>query len=161
LTKIISYWTRPPVFNGDTPISTYFHSDFLSSSEVVTMRQTDGAAHKLKPRSFHKSTHLWVYFADFHPGVNRAWQQDTYSMDVESGITLDEYIHMCCNLVAEMDQTESTNSTINCSDYVINIRLLAQWLSTDSSSRGIELRIVQCLRHFVLGPATSSIDYLP
>jgi len=38
------------------------------------MRQTDGAAHKLKPRSFHKSAHLRVHSADFHPGVNRAWQ---------------------------------------------------------------------------------------
>ena len=47
---------------------------FPSSSEVVTMRQTDGAAHKLKPRSFHKSTHLWVNSVDFHPGVNYAWQ---------------------------------------------------------------------------------------
>jgi len=27
--KINSYWTRPPVFNSDIPISTHFHSDFL------------------------------------------------------------------------------------------------------------------------------------
>ena len=47
---------------------------FPPSSEVVTMRQIDGAAHKLKPRSFHKSAHLQVYSADFHPSVNRAWQ---------------------------------------------------------------------------------------
>ena len=46
---------------------------FPPSSEVVTMWQTDGAAHKLKPRSFHKSTHLQVYSADFHPSVNHAW----------------------------------------------------------------------------------------
>ena len=38
------------------------------------MWQTDGAAHKLKPRSFHKSAHLWVHSADFHPSVNHAWQ---------------------------------------------------------------------------------------
>ena len=38
------------------------------------MRQTDGAAHKLKPRSFHKSAHLQVHSVDFHPGVNHAWQ---------------------------------------------------------------------------------------
>jgi len=43
------------------------------SSEVVTTRQTDGAAHKLKPRSFHKSAHLRIHSADFHPSVNRAW----------------------------------------------------------------------------------------
>ena len=33
-----------------TPIS-----DFFPSSEVVTTQQTNGTAHKLKPRSFHKS----------------------------------------------------------------------------------------------------------
>jgi len=33
-------------------------SDFFLSSEVVAMWQTDGTAHKLKPRSFHKSIHL-------------------------------------------------------------------------------------------------------
>ena len=38
------------------------------------MWQTDGAAHKLKPRSFHKSTHLRVHSADFHSSVNCAWQ---------------------------------------------------------------------------------------
>ena len=47
---------------------------FSPSSEVVTTQQTDGAAHKLKPRSFHKSAHLWVHSADFHPSVNHAWQ---------------------------------------------------------------------------------------
>ena len=44
------------------------------SSEVETTRQTDGIAHKLKPRSFHKSTHLQVHSADFHSSVNCAWQ---------------------------------------------------------------------------------------
>jgi len=38
---------------------------FFLSSEVVTMQQTDGAAHKLKPRLFYKSISV-----DFHPGVN-------------------------------------------------------------------------------------------
>ena len=38
------------------------------------MWQTNGAVHKLKPRSFHKSAHLWVHSADFHPSVNHAWQ---------------------------------------------------------------------------------------
>ena len=33
-------------------------SDFFLSSEVVTMWQTDSAAHKLKSRLFHKSAHL-------------------------------------------------------------------------------------------------------
>ena len=49
-------------------------SDFSPSSEVVTMRQTDGAAHKLKPRSFHKSAHLQAHSADFYPSVNHTWQ---------------------------------------------------------------------------------------
>ena len=33
-------------------------SDFFPSSEVATMQQTDGAAHKLKPMLFHKSAYL-------------------------------------------------------------------------------------------------------
>ena len=48
------------------------YSDFPPSSEVATTQQTDGAAHKLKLRSFHKSAHLRVHSVDFHPGVNRA-----------------------------------------------------------------------------------------
>ena len=65
------------MFNGDTPFSTHSHSDFPPSSEVATMWQTDGAACKLKPRSFHKSTHLWVHSVDFHPGVNHAWHSSS------------------------------------------------------------------------------------
>ena len=41
--------------------------DFSLSSEVATMWQINSTAHKLKPRSFYKSTHLWVHLADFHP----------------------------------------------------------------------------------------------
>jgi len=48
--------------------------DFFPTSEVVIMQQIDGTAYKLKLRLFHKSTHLWVYSADFHSGVNRDWQ---------------------------------------------------------------------------------------
>jgi len=33
-------------------------SDFFLSSEVATMQQIDSTAHKLKPRSFHKSAYL-------------------------------------------------------------------------------------------------------
>jgi len=33
-------------------------SDFFPLSKVATMQQTDGAAHKLKLRSFHKFAHL-------------------------------------------------------------------------------------------------------
>jgi len=40
---------------------------FFLSSEVVTMRQTDGTAHKLKPRSFHKSAHLQVHSCGLPP----------------------------------------------------------------------------------------------
>ena len=71
--KIISYWTRSPVFNGDIPSVLTSTRTSSPSSEVATTRQTDGAAHKLKPRSFHKSAHLRVHPADFHPGVNRTW----------------------------------------------------------------------------------------
>jgi len=45
---------------------------FFPSSEVATMQQTDGVAHKLKPRSFYKSAQLQVYSVDFHSGVNHA-----------------------------------------------------------------------------------------
>jgi len=31
------------------------------------MQQTGSATYKLKPRLFHKSAHLWVHLADFHP----------------------------------------------------------------------------------------------
>ena len=59
------------------------------SSEVVTMRQTDGAAHKLKPRSFHKSAHLRVHPADFHPSVNCTWHLSTsLSTPLESPLYL-------------------------------------------------------------------------
>ena len=33
-------------------------SDFFLSSEVATTQQTDGTAHKLKPRLFYKFTYL-------------------------------------------------------------------------------------------------------
>ena len=46
--------------------------DFFPSSEVVTIWQTDSAAYKLKPRSFHKSAYLQVHNVDFHPSVNHA-----------------------------------------------------------------------------------------
>ena len=46
--------------------------NFITSSEVATTYQTDGAAHKLKPRLFHKFTHLQVHPVDFHPSVNCA-----------------------------------------------------------------------------------------
>ena len=48
------------------------------------MRQTDGAVHKLKPRSFHKSAHLRVHSADFHPGVNHAWQKLAEAPDLSN-----------------------------------------------------------------------------
>ena len=37
---------------------------------TVNNLDTDGVAHKLKPRSFHKSTYLQVYSVDFYPGMN-------------------------------------------------------------------------------------------
>ena len=61
---------------------------FSLLSEVVTTQQTDGAAHKLKLRSFHKSTHLWVHSADFHPSVNHAWQ---YYQTPKSAIASEQF----------------------------------------------------------------------
>ena len=46
--------------------------DFFLSSEVATMQQTNSTVYELKPRLFYKFTHLQVYSADFHPGVNCA-----------------------------------------------------------------------------------------
>ena len=51
---------------------------FFPSSEVATTWQTNDTAHKLKPRSFHKSAQLQVYSIDFHPGVNRADKYTVY-----------------------------------------------------------------------------------
>jgi len=61
---------------------------FSPSSEVATMWQTDGTAYKLKPRSFHKSAHLQVHSADFHPGVNCAWHHARFDC-FESMIDID------------------------------------------------------------------------
>ena len=62
--------------------------DFSPSSEVVTTWKTDGAVHKLKPRSFHKFAHLWVHSADFHPSVNHAWQ---YYQTSKSAVTSEQF----------------------------------------------------------------------
>ena len=85
------------MFNGDTPFSTHSHSDFSPSSEVATTRQTDGAVHKLKLRSFHKSAHLWVHSADFYPSVNCAWRMLGDSL---RGINLlqKRRLYRCCAL---------------------------------------------------------------
>ena len=62
--------------------------DFSLSSEVVTMWQTDGVAHKLKPRSFHKSAYFWVHSIDFHPSVNCTWQ---YYQTSKSAIAFEQF----------------------------------------------------------------------
>ena len=45
--------TKSTVNDLDTSIL-----DFFLLSKIVTIWQTDGTAYKLKPRSFHKSTHF-------------------------------------------------------------------------------------------------------
>ena len=57
------------------------------SSEVVTTRQTDGTAHKLKLRSFHKSAHLRVHSVDFHLSVNHVWHL-CYSSNPHAAIVI-------------------------------------------------------------------------
>jgi len=52
------------------------------------MQQTDGATHKLKPRSFHKSAHLWVRPVDFYPSVNHVWQ---YYQTPKSAIASEQF----------------------------------------------------------------------
>ena len=44
--------------------------DFSLLSEITTTWQTDSVAHKLKPRSFHKSAQLRVHLVDFYSSVN-------------------------------------------------------------------------------------------
>ena len=75
------------MFNSDTPISTHFHLD-SSPPEVAITWQTDSIAHKLKPRSFYKSAHLWVHSADFHSSVNCAWQ---YYQTPKSAVTSEQF----------------------------------------------------------------------
>ena len=68
--------------NSISGVSTATHQSVLIStrtlsplSKVTTMWQIDGIAHKLKPRSFHKFTHLWVHSTDFHSSMNHAWHK--------------------------------------------------------------------------------------
>jgi len=55
------------------------------------MRQTDSIAYKLKPRLLHKSAHLWVHSADFHPSVNCAWQ---YYQTSKSAVTSEQFCQL-------------------------------------------------------------------
>ena len=42
-------------------------SNFFLPSKITTMQQTNSITHKLKLRSFYKSTHLQAYLTDFYP----------------------------------------------------------------------------------------------
>ena len=55
---------------------------------VHNIWQTDSIAYKLKPRSFHKSTHFWVHSTDFHPSINYAWQ---YYQTPKSAVTSEQF----------------------------------------------------------------------
>jgi len=98
-----------------TPIS-----DFFPTSKVATTWQTDGTAHKLKPRSFYKSTHLQVYSADFHPDVNHAWQ---YYQTPKSAITSEQFhllnplsqFHLHFNLTNSHFKVQMASSRCNSS----------------------------------------------
>jgi len=61
--KITSYWTQSSVFISNIPNQ---HSLPSQTSEVVTIWRIDSIVHKLKPRSFHKSTYLQAHLVDFH-----------------------------------------------------------------------------------------------
>ena len=78
-------------------------SDFSPSSEVATTQQTDSTAHKLKPRSFHKSTHLRVHPTDFHSGVNCIWQ---YYQTPKSAVTSEQF-HLLNSLLQFCLQSSS------------------------------------------------------
>ena len=93
---------------------------FFPLSEVATMRQTDGAAHKLKPRLFHKFTYLRVHFVDFHPGVNRTWQ---YYQTSKSAVTSEQFcllnplsqFHLHFNLTNSHFKVQMASSRCNSS----------------------------------------------
>jgi len=53
-------------------------SDFFLLSEVAIMWQIDGAAYKLKPRSFYKAAYLQVHFVDFHPWCELCLTSSSY-----------------------------------------------------------------------------------
>ena len=46
---------------------------FILLSKVATTQQTDSTTHKLKPRSFYKSAHLWAILQTFTLSVNHTW----------------------------------------------------------------------------------------
>ena len=108
------------MFNSDTPFSTHSHSDFSPSSEVATMQQIDSIAHKLKPRSFHKSAYLWVHSADFHPGVNCAWQYYQTSqvcccfwavLSAKPSVTVPSAIYLTLHFKVQMASSYRNSST--------------------------------------------------
>ena len=105
---------------------------FSPSSEVVTMRQTDGTAHKLKPRLFYKSAHLRVHSVDFHSSVNCAWQ---YYQTPKSAVASKQF-----HLLNSLSQ----------------FYLQSTWLCT-SKSKWLPLAIILQLRSHCLGhPSTWS-----
>ena len=104
--------------------------DFSPSSEVVTTWKTDGAVHKLKPRSFYKFAHLWVHSADFHPSVNHAWQ---YYQTSKSAVTSEQFRLL---------------------NPLLQFRLQSTWLHT-SKSKWLSLAIILQLWSYCLGhPST-------
>ena len=105
---------------------------FSPLSKVATTQQTDGTAHKLKLRSFHKSTHLWVHSADFHPSINHTWQ---YYQTPKSAITSEQF-HLLNPL--------------------LQFCLQSTWLCT-SKSKWLSLTVILQLRSHCLGhPSTWS-----
>jgi len=96
---------------------------FFSSSEVTTMWQTDSTAHKLKPRPFHKSIHLWVHSANFHSGVNHTWQ---YYQTSKSAVASEQFrllnpllqFHLQFNLTNSHFKVQMASSCHNSSTLV-------------------------------------------
>ena len=96
------------------------------------MQQTDGVAHKLKSRSFHKSAHLRVHSADFYPGVNCAWQ---YYQTPKSAVASEQFCLL--NLLSQF--------------------CLQSILLCTSKSKWLPLAVIPQLRSHCLGhPSTRS-----
>ena len=119
-------------------------SDFFPSSEVATTRQTDSAAHKLKPRSFHKSAHFQV-----HSSVNCAWQ---YYQTPKSAVASEQF-HLLNPLLQFHLQSiplHTSKSNNNFCLFTINKISYYIWFDIFESSIKISNMTARCLHEFVL-----------
>ena len=129
-----------------TPIS-----DFFPTSEVVTMWQTDSAAHKLKPRLSYKSAHFRVHPVDFYPGINHTWQ---YYQTFKSAVTSEQFhllnpllqFYLQFNLTNSHFKVQMALSHYNSSTPVPPLRTLFNTISCFSDQMAYPPNVPQCSR---------------